>query len=255
MTAEATLPSSTMRSRPSSPKSLHPHSYTRTTYSRSCLLHIQHPVAQCRSQYRSPVSAIARLLYTRAPPCPPKSSYPNILPYHHPFAATTPRNSPCSRSTIRINFRVATALHDMRQRKPMLAVGYLATYATPCPVILIGSPKYLSVALLREEPTLPEGSRPCIRGAAAGTQGCLASSLGVPGGSVSRDPGSQIRGITSSGQSEGHAQLLCARRNLNKAAGTPPAQDPKAAITEACRYTTACLPAGQCRRRKLACIA
>ena len=32
-----------------------------------------------------------RLLYTRAPPCPRKSSCPqHIHPYHHPFAAATP---------------------------------------------------------------------------------------------------------------------------------------------------------------------
>ena len=37
-----------------------------------------------------------RLLYTRAPPCPRKSSCPqHIHPYHHPFAAATPWPVPC----------------------------------------------------------------------------------------------------------------------------------------------------------------
>ena len=46
--------------------------------------------------YIRPVSKIARLLYTRAPPCPRKSSCPQyIQPYPHPFAAATPWPVPC----------------------------------------------------------------------------------------------------------------------------------------------------------------
>ena len=76
VTVRQPLCSSTMYNRPSSPKFLNPHSYTRiasiespasTTYS------TQIRPAQCRSR---PISTIARLLYTRVPPCPRKSSSP-----------------------------------------------------------------------------------------------------------------------------------------------------------------------------------
>ena len=41
--SKAAQPSSTAYSRPFSPKSLHPHSYTRTTYSRCCLPTVYRP--------------------------------------------------------------------------------------------------------------------------------------------------------------------------------------------------------------------
>ena len=86
--------SSTVHSRPSSPKSLHPHSYTRiasTIRPASTVHSTQIMPAQC---YSRPISAIARLLYTHVPPCPRKSSYPwSAPPWHHPFTTATPRTA------------------------------------------------------------------------------------------------------------------------------------------------------------------
>ena len=54
------------------------------------------PVTVPSRYYIRPVSEIARLLYTRAPPCSRKSSCPQyIQSYHHPFAAATPWPVPC----------------------------------------------------------------------------------------------------------------------------------------------------------------
>ena len=54
------------------------------------------PVSVPSRYYIWSVSEIARLLYTRVPPCPRKSSCPKyVQPYHHPFAAATPWPVPC----------------------------------------------------------------------------------------------------------------------------------------------------------------
>ena len=54
------------------------------------------PVTVPSRYYIWSVSEIARLLYTRVPPCPRKSSCPKyVQSYHHPFAAATPWPVPC----------------------------------------------------------------------------------------------------------------------------------------------------------------
>ena len=54
------------------------------------------PVTVPSRYYIWSVSEIARLLYTRVPPCPRKSSCPTyVQSYHHPFAAATPWPVPC----------------------------------------------------------------------------------------------------------------------------------------------------------------
>ena len=54
------------------------------------------PVSVPSRYYIRPVSEIARLLYTRAPPCPRKSLCPQYIPpCPHPFAAATPWSVPC----------------------------------------------------------------------------------------------------------------------------------------------------------------
>ena len=54
------------------------------------------PVSVPSRYYIWSVSEIARLLYTRVPPCPRKSSCPKyVQSYHHPFAAATPWPVPC----------------------------------------------------------------------------------------------------------------------------------------------------------------
>ena len=97
--SKAAQPSSTTHSCPSSPKSLHrilTH-VIRTPNSASPAYSTQNkPVTVPSRYYIRPVSEIARLLYTRAPPCPRKSSCPQyIQSYHHPFAAATPWPVPC----------------------------------------------------------------------------------------------------------------------------------------------------------------
>ena len=81
MVAETTLPSSTVHSHPSSPKSLYPHSYTSTMYSRSCLLHIQHPdlpsaaASTTAPLLRLPTSCAHMYLHVLTSPCVPDMSH------------------------------------------------------------------------------------------------------------------------------------------------------------------------------------
>ena len=97
--SKAAQPSSTTHSCPSSPKSLHrilTHVIL-TPNSASPAYSTQNKPATVPSRYYiRPVFEIARLLYTRAPPCSRKSSCPQyIQSYPHPFAAATPWPVPC----------------------------------------------------------------------------------------------------------------------------------------------------------------
>ena len=97
--SKAAQPSSTTHSCPSSPKSLHrilTHVILTPNSASPAYSTQSKPVTVPSRYYIRPVFEIARLLYTRAPPCSRKSSCPQyIQSYHHPFAAATPWPVPC----------------------------------------------------------------------------------------------------------------------------------------------------------------